>query len=118
MILLMNKKLILKYLLIPIVSLVLLIFFFVSIDPEGKPLIYIFIPVVLLWVFLFTTLQGVLMTIFKNKSQLRSILSVAGVSTIVLLILLSGVNQLTTADVILSFGLVFIGSFYFYRMWS
>lgn len=114
----MNIKLVLKYLLIPIASLLLLIFFFVSVDPEGKPLIYIFIPVVLLWIFLFSSVQGILMLIFKKKSQLRSILSVTGVSTVVLLLLLSGVNQLTTADIVLSFGLVFVGSFYFYRMWS
>jgi hypothetical protein len=114
----MNKRNITKHLLLSITSLIGLVLFFISVNPEGKPLIYIFIPVFLVWVFLFTTLQMILMFIFKEKSQLRSILSVAGVSTAVLLLLLSGVNQLTTADIILSFSLVLVSSFYFYRMWS
>jgi hypothetical protein len=114
----MTKKNLLKYLFVPILSLGGLVFFFVSVNPEGKPLVYIFIPVVLLWIFLFTVVQGLLMVIFKKKSQLRSILSIAGVSTVVLLMLLSGVNQLNVADIILSFSLVMVSSFYFYRMWS
>jgi hypothetical protein len=114
----MNKKAFFKYLLVSILSLVGLVFFLINVNPEGKSLIYVFIPVVLVWLFLFNSSQMILEFVFKKKSQLRSILSVAGVSTAVLLLLLSGLNQLTTADIILSVGLVAVSSFYFYRMWS
>jgi hypothetical protein len=113
-----KKKEILKYSLLSFVSLVSLIAFFVQINPEGRPLIYIFVPVVFAWTFLFGVAQSVLTLLFQEKSSLRSILSIAIVSTAVLLLLLSGVDQLTVADIVLSFGLVIMSSFYFYRMWS
>lgn len=92
--------------------------FFLFVQPEGKPLIYIFFPVMLMWIFLFSVVQILMTLLFKNQSTIRSIVSFIGVSTIVLLLLLSGVDQLTVNDIILTSGLVVISGFYFYRMWS
>jgi hypothetical protein len=114
----MNKRKQLKHFVLGLVSLAALIGFFLLIDPEGKPLVYIFIPVVLIWIILYSIVQVITIFFFNEKSTLRSILTVVGVSTIVLLLLLSGVDQLTVADILLSMSLVFITSFYFYRMWS
>jgi predicted Na+-dependent transporter len=101
-----------------LVSLVALISFFMFVQPEGKSLIFIFIPVVLSWVLLFSLAQLITAMFFKEKSTFRSIITFVSVSLIILLILLSGVDQLTITDVILASGLVLISSFYFYRMWS
>jgi len=114
----MKKHIINKYLVGLVLSLGLLILFFLFVNPAGKPLVYIFLPVVLVWVFLFCLLQILTNFLFKQRSLLRSILSFMAVSTAVLLLLLSGVDQLTGVDVVLSVGLVLISSFYFYRMWS
>jgi hypothetical protein len=114
----MNKRKQLHYFILSIISLTALVGFFLLIDPEGKPLVYIFIPVVLIWIVLYSIVQVVTLFFFNEKNTLRSILTVVGVSTIVLLLLLSGVDQLTIADIILSMSLVFVTSFYFYRMWN
>jgi hypothetical protein len=114
----MNKHFRKKHILLCLSSFSALILLFTNVDPEGKPLIYIFVPVILLWLFLFSLLQIVLTIVFKQRSLLRSIISFIGVSTLVLMLLLSGVNQLTSIDIILSVGLVAVSSFYFYRMWS
>ena len=114
----MNKKSIIKFLLLGLASSVALTSFFILIDPEGKPLVYIFVPVILIWIILYSAVRIILSFVFREKNTLRSILTVVGVSTIVLLILLSGVDQLTIADIILSMSLVLVSSFYFYRMWS
>jgi hypothetical protein len=114
----MNKHFLKKQLAGLIVSFGVLVSFFLFVQPEGKPLIYIFVPVVLVWVFLFCLTQIIMARFFKESSLLRSIVSFMGVSSVVLLLLLSGVDQLTSMDIILSVSLVMISSFYFYRMWS
>jgi hypothetical protein len=114
----MKKHFIKKHIILALSSFSALVLIFINIDPEGKPLVYIFVPVVLVWIFLFSLLQIVLSIFFKQKSLLRSIISFIGVSTVVLMLLLSGVNQLKGIDIILSAGLVIVSSFYFYRMWS
>lgn len=114
----MNKKVLIKHFIAAILSLFGLVFFLIAVNPEDKPLFYIFVPVVLVWIFLFMVSQIIIAIIFKEKSRIKSILSVSIVSAIVLLLLLSGLNQLTVADIILSTSLVLVASFYFYRMWS
>jgi hypothetical protein len=114
----MNKYFLIKHIAGLVLSLGALVSFFLFVQPEGKPLIYIFVPVVLVWVFLFCLTQIIMGQFFKESSLLRSILSFMGVSSVVLLLLLSGVDQLTTMDIVLSVSLVMISSFYFYRMWS
>lgn len=114
----MNKKLFLKNFLVAILSLSGLIVFLITVNPDDKPLFYVFVPVVLVWIFLFMVSQIIITVVFDKKSRIKSILSVSIVSTIVVLLLLSGLNQLTVADIILSTSLVLVASFYFYRMWS
>ncbi len=114
----MKKYIFNKHLLSLLVSLTVLILFFLLIQPEGKPLPYIFVPVLLIWVILYSVTQLMLRIMFKGESRFRSIISFMGVSSIVMLVLLSGVGQLSYSDVILALALVIISGFYFYRMWS
>jgi hypothetical protein len=114
----MEKHFMVKRLLGMMISFGALTAFFLFVQPEGKPLIYIFLPVLLVWVFLFCLTQIIAAQVFKESSLLQSILSFTGVSMAVLLMLLSGVDQLTTVDIVLSVSLVLISTFYFYRMWN
>lgn len=114
----MKKHYIKKRLAILLISFAALTSFFLFVQPEGKSLIFIFIPVVLAWILLFSLVQLLVAMFFKEKSVFRSIISFVGVSLVILLLLLSGVDQLTITDVILASGLVLISGFYFYRMWS
>lgn len=107
-----------KHILLMITSLTCLVLLFLLVQPEGKPLVYIFFPVVLMWLFLYSVVQVIFGLLFKERSLMRSILAFVGVSFVVLLILLSGVDQLTVTDIVLSSGLVLVSSFYFYRMWD
>ncbi len=91
---------------------------FLFINPIDKPLIYVFIPVVLFWGLLFSVIHLVSRVIYPGKSKVRSILIFVSVTTIVLLLLLSGVGQLTVGDVVLTVCLSAISSFYFYRSWG
>lgn len=101
-----------------IASFTALVLLFLLVQPEGKPLIYIFFPVVLIWLFLFSLVQIIFGMLFSERNLMRSIIAFVGVSFVVLLILLSGVDQLTVTDIVLSSGLVIVSSFYFYRMWN
>jgi len=106
------------YFAVYIISTVSLIVFFLLIHPESKPLPYIFAPVVLVWFSLFSFLQLILRQFMKNPSRLVSILISVAVSLSILLLLLSGVGQLTVSDVVLAAGLVAVSTFYFYRSWG
>ena len=114
----MNKKLITKYTALAIISLSAIIAAFLLIAPEDKPLPYIFIPVVLAWIFLFSSVRVAFALILKKESRIRTLMVFVCVSLLVLLGLLSGVGQLSASDVILAFSLVVVSTFYFYRMWS
>jgi len=114
----MNKKLIKKYSLVVVVSFSAIVASFLLISPENKPLPYIFIPVVLVWVFLFSLVRSLFAVIFKAESRIRTLMVFVCVSLFVLLGLLSGVGQLSVSDVVLAFSLVVVSTFYFYRMWS
>jgi hypothetical protein len=114
----MNKKLINKYTIATLVSLIALMSLFMLVNPENKPLPYIFGPVLLAWVFLYSLSRSILSIIYTEDSRVRSLIVFVSVSLVVLLGLLSGVGQLSVSDVILAFSLVAVSTFYFYRMWS
>jgi len=114
----MNKKLIKKYTVLAVTSLSAIIASFLLITPDNKPLPYIFVPVVLAWVFLFSLVRVAIAVISRDESRIRTLMGFICVSLVVLLGLLSGVGQLSLSDVILAFSLVVVSTFYFYRMWS
>lgn len=114
----MNKKLIIMHSVLSIISFSAIITMFLLISPQNKPLPYIFIPVVLAWIFLFSLSRVFFAVVFKEESRMRILMSIVCVSLTVLLGLLSGVGQLSVSDVILAFSLVVVSTFYFYRMWS
>jgi hypothetical protein len=114
----MNKKLVRKYTVVALVSFSAIVATFLLISPENKPLPYIFIPVVLVWLFLFSLIRSTFAVIFKTESRVRTLMVFVCVSLLVLLGLLSGVGQLSISDIILAFSLVVVSTFYFYRMWS
>lgn len=99
-------------------SMAVLIFFIFIVDPSGKPLVYILIPVLLFWVVVFAvfSLIGDITSLASKK--LWSIGSFIGASSLTLIVLFSGVGQLSFADLLLVGLLVVVSSFYFYRTWS
>jgi hypothetical protein len=101
-----------------ILSTVLLFSFFVFVSPEGKPLPYIFFPVVLIWIVLFSFAQIISRLLFKESSRVRTVIMFVCVSFAVLILLLSGIGQLSASDIVLASVLVIVSTFYFYRTWS
>jgi len=113
-----TKKSMIVYALIATTSLAILVTLITSINPIGKPLLLIFVPVVLGWVFLYALGQCIFILIARRKSKLFSVGYFSLVSVVILLLLLSGMNQLTLRDVLLTVLLAVISGFYFYRSWS
>lgn len=98
-------------------SLLLLVTVFLSVDPEGRPLIFVFVPVLLIWVALYSGAKLSIEVFFKNPSKMHSVIAFVASSFLVLLFLLSGIGQLTLRDVILVLSLGVVSGFYFYRTW-
>jgi len=101
-----------------LLSFATLLFFFLFIDPSDRSLVFIFVPVVLFWLMLFFTAQIFIKLLAKDHRKLYNTLAIIGISTIVLLLLLSGIGQLSVADIVLTICLCAICSFYFYRSWD
>lgn len=112
------NKLINKTSLAFVISTMCLFGFFVFVSPEGKPLPYIFLPVILTWIMLFSFAQFISKLLFKDSSRVRTVIVFVCVSFAVLILLLSGIGQLTASDIVLASVLVIVSTFYFYRTWS
>jgi CDP-diglyceride synthetase len=95
----------------------LLVGFLGLVDPQGRPLTIIFLPVLLFWVCGIFLVRIVVRQFLRNKKHYRYI-GYAGLSIFMLLVLLSGVGQLQVADIILLVTLSAVMVFYFYRSWS
>lgn len=106
-----------KFLIVFIASSALLISIFVLINPENKPIFYVFIPVLLMWVTLYALARLILSFLVNNSTKLQKVFIFVGCSLLILLLLLSGIGQLTIRDVVLVLCLAVIGGFYFYRSW-
>lgn len=112
----MSSKL--RLLLVFSISVTVIIGLFLLVNPEDKPLIYVFIPVLLLWVALFSFVRLLTEIFIDRPGKLHRVIAATGVSFAVLLFLLSGIGQLTAVDFILLLVLGVISVFYFYRAWS
>lgn len=95
-----------------------LLLFFLFVNPSDRSLVFVFIPVLLFWFLLFFVSQIGIQLLSKGSSRILQALSIISVSTVVLLILLSGIGQLSTTDVVLTACLCAVCSFYFYRSWE
>lgn len=95
----------------------LLLLIFVLVNPEGRHLILIFLPVILLWIMLYSGAKLILEIFMKKTTKLHSVITFVITSFIILLFLLSGVGQLTLRDIVLVVTLGVVSGFYFYRTW-
>lgn len=104
--------------LLALVSFITLACVMLFIDPTNKSVVYILIPVLLVWLASFSVLQVTGLIIFKGQNALYTIFSMVVTSAGVLLMLLSGLGQLSIRDMVLTLLLTLIASFYVYRTWS
>lgn len=88
------------------------------VDPGGKSLIYIFIPILLSWLLLFSIGKLLLFVFYPKHHSLHTYIVLTLVSMAVLLLLLSGIGQLRVVDIVLITSLTLIIAFYFYRSWG
>lgn len=88
------------------------------VDPIGKSLVYVFVPVVLVWLALFSLLRLLMELFVDQPGKLHKVMVSVGVSFVVLLFLLSGIGQLTFVDIVLVTILSILSIFYFYRSWA
>lgn len=87
-------------------------------NPSENSFIYSLLPLLLLWLFIYTFLKTALRVFLKNVGKVfTNILSIAVSSTIVLAIMFSALGNLTFFDVVLLLSLVGLAAFYFSRTW-
>ena len=95
-----------------------LLAFITLVNPRDKNIAYIFVPVVLFWIFITSLLLYVANKALKSYSIFSKSLVFSLSSVSVLLLLMSGIDQLSLGDVLLSTSLGVIVIFYFYRTWA
>lgn len=115
----MKIKPIYKHSLVAFVSGSLLVGLLLFVDPGRGPLIVLLLPVALLWLVLFHTVQSIRVLLF-HQSQSTVITTLIGVvtSAIVLLFLLAGVGEVGLQDIVLVFLLASAVGLYIDRTWS
>lgn len=91
---------------------------FLLVNPREKPLPYIILPVVIVWILLFSVLRALALIVRKRETRLTKIILFSVTSMAVLLLLLAGIGQLQPVDIALVSALAILLSFYFYRSWS
>ena len=109
-----NKTLVL----LSLSSMIALLGLFFFVNPQGKQIIFIFLPVLMIWVFLFSFLSLMIRVLLKNTSRLGEVIVFVISGLGVMLLLLSGIGQLTSGDIILTVFLAAVSTFYFYRSWA
>lgn len=109
---------IIEPLIVGLLSLIALALVLLYVDPTNTSIVYILMPVVLVWVGVFCMLQVFGLLFFRRRNTLFVTFSAVLTSASVLLMLLSGLGQLTVRDVVLTILLTTIASFYIYRTWS
>lgn len=100
------------------VSAVLLIVFLVSTRPSEDNFGLSFVPLLFLWVLLYSVSGLLMRVLFKNmRSSLSQMIRIAGASSAVLVVMFNALGQLSLIDVVVLLLLVSLGSFYFSRTW-
>jgi len=101
-----------------VVSAVALALFLVLTQPSEHNFRLSFVPLLFLWIFLYS-LSGILIRIaFRTmRHSLSQVIRISAASSAVLLIMFRALGQLSPVDVFVMLALVALGSFYFSRTW-
>ena len=110
-----RKRVLLSIFLISLASTAL---FIVNVDPRGKPLPVLLIPVIITWIMVFTFVKIVSLVFIGKELKLLNVISFAVSTAVIFLLLISGVGELTVGDFVLVVSLVGVGSLYFYKTWA
>ena len=86
--------------------------FFISVNPEKLPLILLLLPFLLIFLVMYLSLIFVLDTFFKIKSQPKRLIAFSVSIMPVLLLIIQSITQLTLRDVLLSISIVVIVVWY------
>lgn len=113
-----HKKNVYKNIATLIVACVALLMTLIFINPSEKSIIFVFIPIVLVWVMLFSVCRIYILLFVRHNAKLYTVLSFVAVSVVILLLLMSGIGQLKVVDIALVGLLACISAFYFYRSWA
>ncbi len=95
-----------------------LVLFLFTVSPRDRNIAYVFVPVVLFWISLSFGMLFVSKKLLKTRSLFSKSLIFSMSSITVLLLLMSGIGQLSFGDILLSTSLGVIVVFYFYRTWA
>lgn len=77
-----------------------------------------FVPLLFLWVLLYSGSGLLMRVVFRTmRSSLSQMIRIAGASSVVLTVMFNALGQLSTLDVVVLLLLVTLGSFYFSRTW-
>ncbi len=91
---------------------ILVLLFFVTVNPEKLPLVLLLLPFGLIFLVLYMTLTLILDTFFKIKPQPKRLVAFSISVMPVLLLIIQSITQLTLRDVLLSMSIVVIVVWY------
>jgi hypothetical protein len=115
--LLMGTQKLLLHIVVSLLSFAALLMVLLLINPRDKPLVYIYIPIILASIAIFALLR--VFTSILTMSKRTSLISSSTLTfSLMLLLVLSGTGQLSWSDIILTVTLSVVGVFYFYRTWA
>lgn len=99
-------------------SLAGLIVFLISTQPSEHNFRLSFVPLLFLWIFLYSIVGIFVRLLFRSmRRSLSQVIRIAAASSIVLLIMFRALGQLSAIDIFVMLALVVLGSFYFSRTW-
>lgn len=98
-------------------SFVALLVFLMSFNPSEIGFFGTLVPLVLLWIFIFSTLRISFFVLGRRSTSVFRFLSVIIPSVIVLSLMFSALGEVSVLDVLLLFVLASLGNFYLVRTW-
>jgi hypothetical protein len=101
-----------------VTAMVLLFIFMSVVNPTGRPLYILIVPIVLAWTALYLLLRLLFVLFLRRDSKIQKVLLLAISSALILLLMLSGIGELKTIDIVLVLLLSVVSTVYFYRTWS
>ncbi len=112
------KKILNKTSILFVAATVALILMTTLVNPENSSVLFIFIPIVLTWIVGVCALKTIISVTKLKNSNLWSIIVYILVSFLIVIMLLSGLGQLTAQDVIITVLLATLVTFYIHRLYS
>lgn len=110
-----SKKLV--YVSLSLVSTTLLLFVFTVVEPPENNLLIVFIPLLSVWVLVFSVVHLLIDVLTQSKFRLGNALSASIASSTVLLFMFSALGDVSVFDVGLLMSLTAVGVFYVRRTW-